>query len=99
MAAGLARPSATTPQLHRNFRNYTDIDASDIDFVQLPNGSTFIVYCTGNQQYGYAYNAAAIVDAPVDVWLQSFFSKTDDAFASPQRRLGADAPAEDAGRR
>eukprot|EP01051_Picozoa_sp_SAG22_P007767 SAG22_NODE_559_length_9115_cov_4.969720_1_plen_77_part_00 len=56
-----------------NAGNYSDLDASDIDFVQLPNGSTFIVYCTGNQRYGYAYNAAAIVDASVDVWLRSFF--------------------------
>jgi hypothetical protein len=56
-----------------NAKNYTDIDASDIDFVQLPNGSTYVVYCTGNQQYGYAYNAAAMVDASVDVWLQSYF--------------------------
>jgi hypothetical protein len=56
-----------------NAANYTDVDASDIDFVQLPNGSTYIVYCTGNQQYGYAYNAAARVNATEEVWLQSFF--------------------------
>ena len=46
---------------------------SDTDFVQLLNGSTYIVYCTGNQRYGYAYNAAAMVDASVGVWLQSYF--------------------------
>lgn len=73
--------SAVPPQhvtgtaFRANAKNYTDIDASDIDFVQLPNGSTYIVYCTGNQQYGYAYNAAAMVDSSVDVWLQSFFDK------------------------
>eukprot|EP01043_Picozoa_sp_COSAG02_P057661 COSAG02_NODE_7039_length_3214_cov_14.690851_4_plen_423_part_00 len=58
-----------------NAINYTDIDASDIDFVQLPNGSTYVVYCTGNQQYGYAYNAAAMVDSSVQAWLQSFFDE------------------------
>ena len=53
--------------------------------MQLPNGSTYIVYCTGNQKYGYAYNAAAMVDAPMETWLQSYF-KTDDPVAS--RRAG-----------
>ena len=62
-----------------NAKNYTDIDASDIDFVQLPNGSTFVVYCTGNQQYGYAYNAAAMVDSSVEMWLQSFFEADKDS--------------------
>ena len=61
-----------------NARNYTDTDASDIDFVDLPGNSThppttYVVYCTGNQQVGYAYNAAAMVDAPLQAWLQSYF--------------------------
>ena len=61
-----------------NARNYTDTDASDIDFVELPGNSThppatYVVYCTGNQQIGYAYNAAAMVDAPLQAWLQSYF--------------------------
>ena len=88
-----------------NMANYTDIDASDIDFVEVPgnkthpNPKTFIVYCTGNQRSGYAYNAMAEVDAPMSTWLQSFFpahdtlattrGKTDDSSAVDEAATSA----------
>jgi hypothetical protein len=80
--------------------NYTDIDASDIDFVEVPgnkthpNPKTLIVYCTGNQRSGYAYNAMAEVDAPMSTWLQSFFP-AHDTLATTRGKTG-DSSAADA---
>ena len=72
------------PAFRENAANYSDTDASDIDFVELPGNathgpSTYITYCTGNQKYGFAYNAAAVVDSPMNAWLQSYFSDATDS--------------------
>jgi hypothetical protein len=61
-------------------RNQTDdINRSDMDFVTLPNGVTYVVFTTGNQgegtppMPGMGFSAAGIVHGTSQQWLESYF--------------------------
>ena len=48
---------------------------SDVDFVDLGDGTTWVIYISGDQALDnpLSANQAATVDAPVATWLQSYF--------------------------
>ena len=61
-------------------RNETDdINRSDMDMVDLPDGRTYVVWGTGNQgagtppNPGIGFSGAGIVNATQQAWLESFF--------------------------
>jgi hypothetical protein len=64
-----------------------DINRSDMDFVDLPSGETYVVFNTGNQgeatppNVPTSFDAAGVVHGTSRQWLESYFSpaKTDDA--------------------
>lgn len=57
-----------------------DINRSDMDMVTLPNGRTYVVWASGNQNKPTAPNpgewvsVAGLVDGTEEQWLQSYFS-------------------------
>eukprot|EP00035_Acanthoeca_spectabilis_P029040 m.473032 g.473032 ORF g.473032 m.473032 type:complete len:96 (-) comp33659_c0_seq1:133-420(-) len=61
-------------------RNQTDdVNRSDMDMVDLPDGSTYVVWGTGNQGVAtppnppIGFSGAGIVKATQQQWLESFF--------------------------
>jgi hypothetical protein len=57
-----------------------DVNRSDMDMVDLPDGTTYVVWGTGNQGQPTApnpsigFNGAGIVNATQQEWLESYFS-------------------------
>jgi hypothetical protein len=57
-----------------------DINRSDMDMVTMPNGMTYVVWASGNQNKptspnpGEWVSVAGVVEATEEQWLQSYFS-------------------------
>ena len=51
----------------------TDINNSDMDFVDTPEGDVYISYSWGNQQGIEFLGAAVVRNTSTNRWLQSYF--------------------------